>query len=598
VIRENHALRSILQFFGVLAVLLSVAALAQMTSAGHLSGKARAVSSWHAASNVERFARGSGQTNGSSIRPLAAAAPAFLPAVTYDSSGSPAYSVAVADVNGDHKPDLLVANCGPTSACGGGINGVLGVLLGNGDGTFLPAVTYGSGGFGAGGVAVADVNGDGKPDLLVANDYYSNTIGVLLGNGDGTFQSVVTYGSGGGGPETVVVADVNGDGRPDLVVANSSGCYACTDGALVGVLLGNGDGTFQPAVAYSSGGFMNNFGPLALVVADLNGDGRLDVAMTNACGDIACSTKGSVGVLLGNGDGTFQPAATYPSSTAGFSVAVADVNGDRKPDLLVVNGCAVAINCPLGTVGVLLGNGDGTFQASLDFSSGGDYPNSIAVSDVNGDGKPDLLVANPCAAINCPVGASGSAAVLVGNGDGTFQAPVIFDSGGYWYNDFIAVADVNGDGKPDLLVVNLWGDSSSRGSVGVLLNKTPFLDTTPPAITLATVPKVLWPPNGKMVPVTISGRITDTGSGVNASSAEFEVHDEYHLVQPHGQIALDPAGNYSFAILLQASRRGNDRDGRRYTIRMSAMDNAGNRGVKATNVTVLHRRPHRKGEDD
>jgi len=153
------------------------------------------VSGWHAASDVER----SGPTSGSNIRPPAATAPVFLPAVTYDTDGAAAYSVAVADVNGDNKPDLLVANCGPgrpAHTCGGGINGVVGVLLGKGDGTFLPAVTYDSGGFGASGVAVADVNGDGKPDLLVANDYYSNTIGVLLGNGDGTFQSVVTYGSG------------------------------------------------------------------------------------------------------------------------------------------------------------------------------------------------------------------------------------------------------------------------------------------------------------------------------------------------------------------------------------------------------------------
>jgi len=143
--------------------------------------------------------------------------------------------------------------------------------------------------------------------------------------------------------------------------------------------------------------------------------------MTNACGDSACSTKGSVGVLLGNGDGTLQPAATFDSSTTGFSLAVSDVNGDGKPDLLVVNGCATTSNCPTGTVGVLLGNGDGTFQTSLDFSSGGYYPISIAVADVNGDGKPDILAANPCSTSNCPLGAAGPVAVLVGNGDGTFQ---------------------------------------------------------------------------------------------------------------------------------------------------------------------------------
>jgi len=139
----------------------------------------------------------------------------FLEAPTYDSGGHDAYSVALADVNGDGKPDLLVANlCGDsTSTCAG----TVAVLFGNGDGTFQPAASYGSGGESAYLVAVADVNGDGKPDLLVANAFASNsntngTVGVLLGKGDGTFQPAVAYGSGGVGAQSVAVADVNGDG--------------------------------------------------------------------------------------------------------------------------------------------------------------------------------------------------------------------------------------------------------------------------------------------------------------------------------------------------------------------------------------------------
>src|ERR1700674_5520145 len=147
---------------------------------------------------------------------------ACLPVVTYPSGGTYAYSVAVADVNNDGIPDLLVADCGPGNSCGGGINGVIGVLLGNGDGTFKPVVTYDAGGYQTSSVVAADVNGDGTLDLVVANSYFSNTIGVLLGNGDGTFQPVVTYGSGGGYPGSVAVADMNGDGKPDIVVANSS----------------------------------------------------------------------------------------------------------------------------------------------------------------------------------------------------------------------------------------------------------------------------------------------------------------------------------------------------------------------------------------
>lgn len=149
----------------------------------------------------------------------------FATAVTYDSGGLAPYSVAVADVNGDGKPDLLVANFCPSNSSGGCNNpaGVVAVLLGNGDGTFQTPVTYGAGGWETYSVAVADVNGDGKPDLLVASACASGgsdgctssvgAVGVLLGNGDGTFQTAVTYSSGGYEATSVAVADVNGVGR-------------------------------------------------------------------------------------------------------------------------------------------------------------------------------------------------------------------------------------------------------------------------------------------------------------------------------------------------------------------------------------------------
>jgi hypothetical protein len=144
---------------------------------------------------------------------------------------------------------------------------------------FATAVAYGSDGDLADSVAVADVNGDGKPDLLVTNAKGS-TVGVVLGNGDGTFQTAVTYGSGGINPYSVAVADVNGDGKPDLVVGNE-GNSNCSGGA-VGVLLGNGDGTFQTAVTYCSGGIE----AVSVAVADVNGDGKPDVvvAMPNSSG--------------------------------------------------------------------------------------------------------------------------------------------------------------------------------------------------------------------------------------------------------------------------------------------------------------------------
>ena len=480
------------------------------------------------------------------------------------------------------KPDLVVANfCSLSGAydfcniTGTGANGVVGVLLANGDGTFQTAASFDSGGLGATSVAVSDVNGDGKPDLVV--NLFSSTVGVLLGNGDGSFQTAITYNSGGVNPGSVAVADVNNDGKPDLLVTNSCNANVCSGGA-VGVLLGNGDGTFQSAVAYVG------LNAASVAVADVNGDGKPDL--------LVGSGFFTVEVLLGNGDGTFQSVVSYNSGGFGaVSVAVADVNGDGKLDLVVANcapdpsrGCGgTSAN---GVVGVLLGNGNGTFQSVITYDSGGKDDTSVAAADVDGDGKPDLLVAHGCdASGNC----GSTVSVLLGKGDGTFQPAVAYNSGGVGGGaSSVAVEDVNQDGRPDLLIANGCNTTTCAGSVGVLLNNSQPPDTTPPVITLSATPTILWPPNGRLVPVTLSGTITDTGSGVNASTAEYAVQDEYGEVQPFGKIALDAAGNYSFTILLRAGRRGNDLNGRQYTIRVSAKDNAGNRGVRWTQVTVPH----------
>lgn len=367
------------------------------------------------------------------MSPLALTLPSFVAVRTYGLGYCVQCRVVVADVNLDGKPDFVVVNDNGPYAYPSRTS--VEVLLGNGDGIFQPAVSYDAGPSGGVSVAVADVNSDGKPDLVVGNLYFT---GVFLGNGDGTFQPMINLTSGGG---YVAIADLNGDGFPDLVV-NSS------------VLVGNGDGTFQNPVFYESGG--NNVDGVA--IADLNHDGKADLVVTN-------KDSNNVGVLLGKGDGTFQQVVTYDLAYGSCcSPVVADVNGDGKPDLVISSGF---------TVSVLLGNGDGTFQPAVTTATGASgplpgvgsqFPLSVAVADVNGDGKPDLLVPN-----RNTTGPNG-VLLLLGNGDGTFQAAMFYDSGGEW-PEAVATADVTRDGKSDLVVVNETTPNGG-GNVGVLLNNT------------------------------------------------------------------------------------------------------------------------------
>ena len=364
-----------------------------------------------------------------------------------DTGGYVPEGLVVADVNADGKPDLIVANGCASGCTNNNINGSVGVLLGNGDGTFQTAMSYDSGGYGTDSVAVADLNGDGKLDIVVTSSCANSglqcvgngVVGVLLGNGDGTFQAVGTYNSGAYLAYSVAIADLNGDGKPDIVVANFCGSDNCATGdGSIAVLLGNGDGTFQTAVNYGSGGS----NPVSVAVADVNGDGKPDVVALNG-------SSAAVGVLLGNGDGTFQTATSYPTGEAGDdALVVVDINGDDKPDVVVASPCTATCNS-YGSVSVLLGNGDGTFQTAVTYSSGtfGSGGAAVAVADVNGDGKPDIVTANNSRS-------DSSVSVLLGNGDGSFQQAVLFNGGGQNLY-FVVAADVNEDGKPDILLAAL-----------------------------------------------------------------------------------------------------------------------------------------------
>ena len=383
--------------------------------------------------------------------------------------GSNPDAVAVGDFNRDGKLDLAVANSGIGS-------GNLSVLLGKGNGTFQAAVNYGLGGGTPepASVAVGDFNDDGKLDLVVSNGGRSN-VSILLGNGDGTFQTAVNY-SVGSGPYSVAVGDFNGDGRLDLVAANSAANS-------VSLLLGNGDGTFKSAVDYAVGST-----PFWVAVGDFNRDGKLDLAVAN-------SGSNNVSVLLGKGDGTFEAAINYATGSEPASVAVEDFNGDGKLDLAVAN---------LGSnnVSVLLGQGDGTFRPAIEYGAGSN-PRWVAVGDFNGVGKVDLAVAN-----NAVNGGTPSVSLLLGKGDGTFQNAVDYTVG--IQPESLAVGDFNGDGRLDLAVAD---DGNLSSTVLVLSAIVVFADqvlgTTSP-----TQPVTLT--NYGTTPLSITG-VTITG----ASAGDF-----------------------------------------------------------------------------
>jgi uncharacterized membrane protein len=435
----------------------------------------------------QHFARsGAGDAQGSSVRRQsnemisyspAAGKVSFRPAVPYNTSGYDPYSVAIADVNGDGKPDLIVANEQQSQS---DTAGSISVMLGKGDGTFRAPVNYSSGGESAYSVSVADVNGDGKLDLVVANgclgtDCSTGGVGVLLGKGDGTFKKVVTYSSGAASVfgSHVAVGDLNGDGKLDLAVATTgAGCGSGCPEGLVAVLLGKGDGTFKKAKTYHTGGF-DAIGWVA--IADVNGDKKPDLVVANYCAT-ECSfppAEGSVGVLLGKGDGTFKTVKTYPSGGDGaISVAVADLNKDGNPDILVAN-CgpeACGPGSPGGNVGVLIGKGNGTFKTAVNYPAE-NSPFEVVAADVNGDGIFDIVVSN----WGSPDGSTndGAVTVLEGKGNGTFRTAQTFSSGGAEAPS-VAVADVNKDGRPDIVLACVADGlkQNSTGVVSVLINKT------------------------------------------------------------------------------------------------------------------------------
>ncbi len=319
-----------------------------------------------------------------------------------------------ADFNGDGKPDLAMTGFSPGVA----------VALGNGDGTFTAAAGFFTAALGGGsgvtlGVTTADFNGDGKLDLAVANTGgccpFGNTASVLLGNGDGTFGGKKVDLQSGGSAATK--GDFNRDGKLDVATNN-------------GVSLSNGDGTFQSPLGFATGN-----GVAAVTAADFNEDGVLDLATANR-------TDSTVSILLGNGDGTFQPHVDYPVTPNGQPVAIAlgDFNGDGNVDVLTANNATHFIS-------VLLGKGDGTFQPHLDKGTPAN-PLALTAGDFNGDGTPDVALVIAGTTFATPP----EVKILLGNGDGTFRSGQDITGFDFQVPGQVAKGDFNRDGKLDLAV--------------------------------------------------------------------------------------------------------------------------------------------------
>ena len=348
------------------------------------------------------------------------------PSLSFSTRGVPiplaALRMTSGDYNGDHKLDVAVLT----------VAGTVAVLLGGGDGSFGVARDVIRDPAPATFVITADLNADGRLDLISTHQFAS-TVSVALGRGDGTFQLPVPYFCGGG-PYGIVAADVNGDGILDLAVALMTGLVPSQAGTTVAVLLGRGNGTFGGPISSPVLGQR----PMWLAAGDFNKDGRADLVVNAGTPDVT--------ILTSKGDGTFRPPQAAPIVPGIYpSVAVADFNLDGRQDIVLMGGTRLY---------VLLGNGDGTFQLPQGSAFDGF---SFVVADMNGDNVPDV------AGASYPYNV---ALVLIGRGDGSFedQQPYHLALGP---NDVVA-GDFNGDGSMDMVTCH-----QGQATLTALLNTTP-----------------------------------------------------------------------------------------------------------------------------
>ncbi|MDQ2771448.1 MAG: T9SS type A sorting domain-containing protein [Bacteroidota bacterium] len=383
-----------------------------------------------------------------------ATAQSFGPVSAYSAGpNSTLYAVALGDVTGDGRPDIVTTDFNAGSVL---------VLPGQAGGSFGAFSSYpGRANGGPQGVALGDLNGDGRLDIVVTNTFASN-VGVLLGQAGGGFAAMSFYSTGtsttgaSSAPRGLVLRDVSGDGRLDIITANGAA-------ESVAVLLGLAGGGFATAVSYSTG---SSTDPYSLALGDVNGDGRADI--------VAANGNDTVGVLPGQAGGTFGPAVAYPVGSVSIvdKVALGDVNRDGRLDIVTTNFAAHAAS-------VLLGQASGGFGAATNYQLGAlNAVTDVALGDVNGDGRLDIVAAN---------GSANTVGVLPALAAGGFGSFTPFATGASTNPLAVVLGDVNGDGRPDIVAANY-----NNGTVGVLLNTGTY---TPLATVQAAGPGFSLAPN-------------------------------------------------------------------------------------------------------